>query len=121
MPPPRPQSSVPYTPRSHNTGTFANSTEHRKYVDGVLKEELGQLYVELSDFFEAYFGDVPDLKPVAQAVFEQCKDGDPPLYQEGSGWQGWPEDAKERDVLGWFAPLTSLPMRRTTRWAEASQ
>ncbi|KAL5430091.1 hypothetical protein PMIN06_012610, partial [Paraphaeosphaeria minitans] len=106
-PPPRPRSSFQQTPWSHNTGTFANSTEHRKYVDGALKEELGQLYVGLSGFFEAYFGGVPDLESVSQTVFERCKDGDAPLYQEGSGWQGWPDDAKERNVLGWFAPLIS--------------
>lgn len=32
--------SFQQTPWLHNTGSFANSTEHRKYVDGVLKEEL---------------------------------------------------------------------------------
>jgi hypothetical protein len=98
--------SFQQTPRLHNTGSFANSTEHRKYVDGVLKEELGQLYVGVPDFFDAYFGSVPCLKPVAQAVFDKCKEGDNPLYREESGWQGWPEGARERDVLGWFAPLT---------------
>src|SRR5207248_7926042 len=54
-PPPRPPSSFPQTPWVRNTSSFANSTEHRKYVDGVLKEELGPLYVEVPDFFEAYF------------------------------------------------------------------
>ncbi|KAF1841393.1 uncharacterized protein K460DRAFT_318276 [Cucurbitaria berberidis CBS 394.84] len=103
-PPPRPLSSFQQTPWLRNTGSFANSTEHRKYIDSVLKEELGQLYVGVPGFSEAFFGGVPDLKPVSQAVFKQCK-GVASLYQEGSGWQGWPEDAKERDVLGWFAPL----------------
>jgi hypothetical protein len=98
--------SFPQTPWLHNTGSFANSTEHRKYVDGVLKEELGQLYVGIPGFFDAYFGSVPALKSVAQAVFDKCKEGDNPLYREESGWQDWPEGAKERDVLSWFAPLT---------------
>ncbi|KAL5398113.1 hypothetical protein PMIN03_012810 [Paraphaeosphaeria minitans] len=84
-PPPRPISSFQQTPWLHNTGSFANSTEHRRYVDGVLKEELGQLYVGVPDFSEAFFGGAPDLKPVSQAVFEQCKEGDAPLYQEGNG------------------------------------
>ena len=106
-PPPRPASSIQQTPRLHNTGSFANSTEHRKYVDGVLKEELGQLYVDVPGFFKAYFGSVPGLKSVAQAVFNRCKEGDNPLYREESGWQGWPGGARERDVLNWFAPLTS--------------
>ncbi|KAF2475021.1 uncharacterized protein BDR25DRAFT_301533 [Lindgomyces ingoldianus] len=111
--PTTPPLSAPYltasfqqTPWQHNTGSFANSTEHRKYVDGVLKEELGQLYVEVPGFFDAYFGSVLGLKSVAQAVFDKCKEGDNPLYQEEGGWQGWPEGARERDVLSWFAPLT---------------
>ncbi|KAF2731547.1 hypothetical protein EJ04DRAFT_579020 [Polyplosphaeria fusca] len=98
--------SFQQTPWLHNTGSFANSTEHRKYVDGVLKEELGQLYVGIPGFFDAYFGSVPGLKSAAQAVFDKCKEGNNPLYREESGWQGWPEGARERDVLSWFAPLT---------------
>ncbi|KAF2007867.1 hypothetical protein P154DRAFT_550100 [Amniculicola lignicola CBS 123094] len=77
----------------HNIGSFTNSTKHRKYMDGVLKEELGQLYVRVSSFFNAYFRSVPE--------------GDNPLYQQESGWQGWPEGAKECNVLSWFTPLTS--------------
>jgi hypothetical protein len=44
-PPPRPSLSFQQTPLSTNTGSFANSTERRKHVDNVLKEELGPLYV----------------------------------------------------------------------------
>ncbi|RMI96310.1 hypothetical protein CDV36_016325, partial [Fusarium kuroshium] len=41
-PPPRPiASSLQQTPWLRNTSSFANSSEHRKYVDDVLKEELG--------------------------------------------------------------------------------
>lgn len=87
------------TPWLRNTSSFANSTKHRKYVDSVLKEELGQLYVGIPGFFDAYFGSVPGLKSVAQAVFDKCKEGDNPLYREESGWQDWPESARERDVL----------------------
>ncbi|KAF2245404.1 hypothetical protein BU26DRAFT_68321 [Trematosphaeria pertusa] len=97
--PPRPASSIQQTPRLHNTGSFANSTEHCKYVNGVLKEELGQLYVRVPNFFDAYFRSVAGLKSIAQAVFDKCKEGDNPLYQEESGWQGWPKGARERDVL----------------------
>jgi hypothetical protein len=38
-------------------------------------------------------------------VLDKCKEGDRPLYRVESGWQGWPEGAKEGDVLSWFAPL----------------
>ena len=98
--------SFPQTPWLHHTGSFANSTEHRKHTDGVLKEEQGQLYVGVPGFFNAYFGSVAGLKPAAQAVLDKCNEGDNPLYRE-SGWQGWPTDARERDILSWFAPLTS--------------
>ncbi|KAL5406572.1 hypothetical protein PMIN04_012011 [Paraphaeosphaeria minitans] len=124
-PPPRPISSFQQTPWLHNTGSFANSSEYRKHMDGVLKDELGQLYVGVPGFPEAFFRGVPDLESVSQAVFEQCKNEESPLYQQGNGWQGWPEDPQERDVLGWFAPLigqlvdfaaqhdpTSRPQRR---------
>ena len=105
-PPPRPTSSFQHTPLSINTGSFANSTEHRKHVDDVLKEELGHLYVGIPGFFEALFGDVPGLRPAAQAVFDKCKEGESPLFRVESGWEGWPEGAKEKEVLSWFAPLT---------------
>ncbi|KAH8696886.1 hypothetical protein GQ44DRAFT_779472 [Phaeosphaeriaceae sp. PMI808] len=103
-PPPRPPSSFQRTPRLRNTSSFANSTEHRKYVDEVLKEELGPMYVGIPGFFEVFFGEIAE--PAARTVFERCKAGDNPLYREESGWQGWPEGAKERDVLSWFAVIT---------------
>lgn len=32
-------------------------------------------------------------------------EGDSSLYRAESGWKGWPEDAKEIDVVKWFAHL----------------
>ncbi|KAI1420215.1 serine/threonine-protein kinase Sgk2 [Xylaria sp. FL1777] len=104
-PPPRPISSVPQTPWLRNTSSFANSSEHRKYVDDVLKEELGPMYVGIPSFFEAFFGKVAGLKAAATVAFEKCKEGDDPLYREGGGWQGWPEGAQEKDVLNWLAQV----------------
>ena len=72
----------------------------------MLKEELGHLYVGIPGFFEAFFRDVPGLKLAAQAVFDKCKEGDNQFYHVESGWQGWPEEAKEKDVLSWFASFT---------------
>jgi hypothetical protein len=58
-PPPRPiASSLQQTPWLHNTSSFANSSEHRKYVDVVLKEELGPIYVRLCNFHETFLGGV---------------------------------------------------------------
>lgn len=104
--PPRPASSFQQTPWLRNTSSFANSSEHRKYVDNVLKEELGPIYVGVPGFSEAFFGKVAGLGPAAKVVLEKCKEGDNPLYREESGWQSWPEGANETDVLSWFAQLT---------------
>ncbi|KAF7856270.1 hypothetical protein EAF04_009798 [Stromatinia cepivora] len=105
-PPLRPISfCLKQTPWLRNTNSFANSSEYRKYVDSVLKEELGPLYVGLSDFHETYFGGVADLKTASAAVFKMCMEGDShPLFCEG--WSGWPEDANQDDVLSWFAEIS---------------
>ncbi|KAF1365589.1 hypothetical protein EJ07DRAFT_151070 [Lizonia empirigonia] len=83
-------------------GSIVREAQH---VDNVLKEELGHLYVGIPGFFDTFFGDVPCLRPAAQAVFDKCQGGDSPLYRLVGGWQGWSEEAKEKDVLSWFAPL----------------
>ncbi|KAH6628305.1 hypothetical protein F5144DRAFT_303988 [Chaetomium tenue] len=106
-PPPRPiiASSVQQTPWLRNTSSFANSSKHRKYVDDVLKEELGPMYVGLRDFHKTYFGDVPNLEAASRAFFDQCSDGShSPLFS--NGWRGWPEGAKQDDVLRWFGDFT---------------
>lgn len=104
--PPRPASSFQQTSGLHNTGSFASSTERRNHVDDVLKEELGPIYVGTPGFSKAFFGKVGGLGPAAQAMFEKCKEGGNPPYREEGGWQSWPEGARERDVLSWFARLT---------------
>ena len=63
----------------------------------MLKEELGHLYVGIPGFAEAFFGDVPGLRPAAVAVFDKCKEGESPLFRAESGWEGWPGEAKEKD------------------------
>ena len=96
-PPPRPISSLPQTPWLRSTSSFANSNEHRKYVDDVLKDELGAMYVGVPGFFKAFFGNVASLEPAAQAILVKCKEINNPLYEEESSWQSWPEGARERD------------------------
>ncbi|EXK77771.1 hypothetical protein FOQG_17540 [Fusarium oxysporum f. sp. raphani 54005] len=104
-PPPRQvASSIQQTPWLRNTSSFANSSEHRKYVDDVLKEELGPMYVGLRNFHSTYFGGVADLETAAQAFFEQCLEGSDPLFEDG--WKGWPKDANQDDVLSWFADFS---------------
>ncbi|KAF3346064.1 mRNA export factor rsm1 [Verticillium dahliae VDG2] len=101
-PPPRPTaSSLQQTPWLRNTSSFPNSSEHRKYVDDVLKEELGSMYVGLRDFHDTYFGGVINLETASKAFFDQCIQGSGPKFEDG--WEGWPKDANQDDVLSWFA------------------
>ncbi|KAH6988793.1 serine/threonine-protein kinase Sgk2 [Ilyonectria sp. MPI-CAGE-AT-0026] len=103
-PPPRSiPSSIQQTPWSQNTSGFVNSSEFRQDVDPVLKLELECLYVGLPNFHKTFFGDVPDLDTVSEAVFGRCTEGNNPLFKEG--WSGWPAGAKESDVLTWFGGL----------------
>ncbi|KAJ2891329.1 hypothetical protein MKZ38_000560 [Zalerion maritima] len=83
---------------------FANSSEYRKYVDNVLKEELGPIYIGLRNFHETYFGDVADLEVISKVFFEQCMGGSDPLYN--GSWKGWPKDANQDNVLSWFADFS---------------
>ncbi|KAM7182691.1 hypothetical protein V8F33_014103 [Rhypophila sp. PSN 637] len=106
-PPPQPiASSLQQTPWLRNTSSFANSSEHRKYVDGVLKEELGPMYVGLRNFHEAFFGGVAGLETASKAVFKKCIEVNNPHFRADEGWRGWPEDANQDRVLAWFADLS---------------
>ena len=100
-------SSFQQTPWSFNTGSFADTSEHRNQVDGPLKEELlPGLRLDIPDFVPAVFGQVPQLDELAQRVFDKCQDGEAPLYKQGSGWTKWPPSAKEELVLEWLQDLT---------------
>ncbi|KAK0704195.1 hypothetical protein B0T21DRAFT_397094 [Apiosordaria backusii] len=104
-PPPQPiASSLQQTPWLHNTASFANSSEYRKDVDRVLRDELGVMYVGLPRFHETFFGQVADLQTASEAVFKKCKEGGESLFS--NGWSGWPRDANQDDVLSWFAELS---------------
>ncbi|KAM0259241.1 hypothetical protein ACHAQJ_003446 [Trichoderma viride] len=93
------------TPSRYNTGSFANSYEHRKDFDGALKQELGSLHVGLPGFHRAFFGRVNNLEERSNIIFQMCKDGDDPLFHEG--WKGWPEEASQSEVLKWFTDITA--------------
>ncbi|CAI0652176.1 unnamed protein product [Colletotrichum noveboracense] len=101
-PPPRTiPSSLQQTPWLHNTSSFANSSEHRRYVDGILREELGTMYVGLPGFRDAYFRGVDGLEAASKEFFDQCLNGSGSFFQ--NGWKGWPQDANEKSVLEWLA------------------
>ena len=107
-PPSRPSftSSFRQTPWSFNTGSFADTSEHRNQVDGALKEELlPGLRFDIPDFVPAVFGQIPQLDELAEEVFDKCQDGKTPLYTQDSGWTKWPPSAKEEFVLEWLQDL----------------
>ncbi|KAF2007403.1 hypothetical protein P154DRAFT_592774, partial [Amniculicola lignicola CBS 123094] len=64
----------------YNIGSFINSTKNYKYIDSILKEELGQLYIRVPDFFNTYFRSILGLKLVVEVVFNKCKEGNNLLY-----------------------------------------
>jgi len=55
-------------------------SKHRKYIDHVLKEELGPLYIGIPSLYKAFFKKAEGLKTVSAAVFKKCKEGDNLLY-----------------------------------------
>jgi hypothetical protein len=68
-PPPRPLPFLGQTPILHNTSRFVNSSEHRKYVDDVLKDELGTLFIGIPGFQEVFFGKINDFEEAGNAIF----------------------------------------------------
>ncbi|KAI1937935.1 hypothetical protein LOZ66_003517, partial [Ophidiomyces ophidiicola] len=103
-PPPRPLHSF-QTPLTRNTGSVVNSSELRTDMDPVLREELGPLHVDVPRLYDAFFGNIPELQANAQAVFERCKEGEEPMFRQGTGWSGWPEGANEAPVLAWLTEV----------------
>ncbi|PVH90320.1 hypothetical protein DM02DRAFT_647610 [Periconia macrospinosa] len=93
-------SSFQQTPWTFNTGSFADTSDLRKDVDPILKNEVeGNLKVDHPDVFTTFFGGIPQLHEMARAVFQNCKDTEAPLFQEGAGWLDWPAGCEEADVL----------------------
>jgi hypothetical protein len=104
-PPPRSiASTLQQTPWLPNTSNFPNSSEHRKHVDGILKAELGHLYVGIPKFWDKYFGGVDELEAASEVFFEQCRRGARPMFVDG--WTSWPTSAKEDEVLQWLSSFS---------------
>ena len=57
--------------------------KHRKYIDNVLKKELGPLYIGIPGLYKVFFRGVKGLKEASAAVFKKCKEGDNLLYTKG--------------------------------------
>ncbi|KAF4211370.1 hypothetical protein CNMCM5878_002704 [Aspergillus fumigatiaffinis] len=101
-PPPKRLPILDQTPFLHTTSSFVNSSEQRKHVDAVLKEELGSIYIGVPGFYEAYFSGIEGLEEAGATVFRRCQEGHNPLFTE-NGWRDWSESAKEREVLDWLS------------------
>lgn len=105
-PTPPPQtipSSLQQTPSTQNTGSFVNSFERRQFMEKILKQELGSLYVGVPNFLDTFSRSVTDLKVASDTVFRKCIEGVDPLFRDG--WTGWSIGAEESDVLAWFSDL----------------
>jgi len=105
-PPQTSASSTPsfqQTPWSFSTGSFTDTSDLRKHVDPILKNELeSNLIINHSELFDAFFGEIPRLSEMAAAVLERCKEAGTQLYKEDVGWIEWPEDCEESRVLNWL-------------------
>jgi hypothetical protein len=96
--------SFQQTPWTFNTGSFADTSDLRRHVDPILKAEVeDNLTIDHPEFFDTFFGHIPRLLEMATAVFQLCKDSEPPLYNEGAGWAEWPEGCEELRVLDWLS------------------
>ncbi|KAL7794353.1 serine/threonine-protein kinase Sgk2 [Trichoderma ceciliae] len=93
------------TPWRHSTGSIVNSSEYRQDIDPVLKRELGDIHINVPGFHKRYFGGVPNLEAISEAVFQMCTSSDDPLFERG--WIKWPNDAKQDDVLDWFLDIAA--------------
>lgn len=106
-PPPRVLPFTDQTPYLHTTSSLANSSEYRKHVDTMLKEELVSMHIGIPDFYNAYFGNIDGLEEASASVLRRCKEGDRPLFDERTGWRDWPENAEEKEVLDRLPTLIS--------------
>ncbi|KAF1951398.1 hypothetical protein CC80DRAFT_424775, partial [Byssothecium circinans] len=50
------------TPWLRNISSFTNLTKYRKYIDDVLKEELGPMYIRVPSLFKAFFSKITGLE-----------------------------------------------------------
>ncbi|KAI1362296.1 hypothetical protein F5Y08DRAFT_341741 [Xylaria arbuscula] len=111
-PPRKPISSIQQTPWHLTTSSVVNSSEKRDQIDKLLSDELGVMYVDVPNFYEAFWGGIPQLETASEDIFQKCTQGIQPLFQEG--WTTWPEDAKQERVLAWLADI----VERFLQWAE---
>ncbi|RYO91358.1 hypothetical protein DL763_005032 [Monosporascus cannonballus] len=93
-------------------GGIVNSSEYRKETDDLLKDDLGNMYVDIPDFHETILGGIQGLEETSEDIFQKCCEGPDPLFRQG--WTGWPPSAEENAVASWFTDLT----QQIAQWAQ---
>ncbi|KAJ5702801.1 hypothetical protein N7488_010349 [Penicillium malachiteum] len=96
-------SSLQQTPWIHKTSSFANSSEYRQDIDGVLKSESDSLYVRLSSFRSKFFDNIDGLSAASNTVFKRCTKDTNPFF--ANRWKGWPKDTYNPTSMQTCRPL----------------
>lgn len=102
------EDEIEETLKRRNTSSFANSAEHRKHFDAILKEELGSVLIGIPTFFETFFRHIENPDDTAHAVYRRCTKGEEPLFDGMRGWKGWPKSAMQNDVTEWLSSQVRL-------------
>ncbi|KAG6056154.1 hypothetical protein E4U32_005859 [Claviceps aff. humidiphila group G2b] len=90
------------TPFSQHEALVANSSEHRKDVDHLMREDLGQIHVGISRLLQTFFpSSVDDLERTSKVFFKKCQRGRTPRYKDDT-WTDWPTRAVEKKVFRWL-------------------
>ncbi|KAI1659446.1 hypothetical protein F4813DRAFT_401524 [Daldinia decipiens] len=112
LPPRTIASHFQQTASSPNMVSLVNSSELRKNIDNILKEELGLMCVNVPRFYETFFGNILNLEIASGAIFERCCKEPDLFFREG--WTGWPRDAEESAVLSWLQKI----IKQIALWAQ---
>ncbi|KAG6099808.1 hypothetical protein E4U30_006004, partial [Claviceps sp. LM220 group G6] len=90
------------TPFSHDEALVANSSEHCKDVNHLMREELGQIHVGIPRLLQTFFpSSVDDLERTSKVFFKKCQRGRTPRYKDDT-WTDWPTRAVEKKVFRWL-------------------
>ncbi|XXH01960.1 hypothetical protein Hte_008323 [Hypoxylon texense] len=71
--------------------TGSTHPQARFQMELALTENHCPLFVGLDAFHETHFGDIANLKAASEAVFEECRAGNHPIF--ANGWVDFPEGA----------------------------
>jgi len=71
---------------------FANSFKYCKYINNILKKELGFIYIKLCNFYKAFFGSVANFETIFKVVFKKYIEGNNLHFCIKRKWRKWPKD-----------------------------